>query len=147
MISGDTELPLTLHALDAVEKTTPTPLPPPVAPIVNEGSVESLSPSAPNVITCDALATLTVPVTCVAAAYFALPPWSAATMQDPAAVAVSTPPLAAQGPETIPYATARPEVAVADNVAEPPFQLEGAIAGNEMAWPASMTLQVCVALA
>ena len=98
MISGVTQVPLTLHALEAVEKATPMPLPPPVAPMVNDGSVESLSPSAPKAIACDALATLTVAVTCVAAAYFALPAWSAATMQLPALAAVSFVPLIEQLP-------------------------------------------------
>ena len=35
---------------------------------------------------------------------------------------------------------------MADNVAEPPFQVKDAIGGNEMVWLAAMTLNVCVML-
>src|SRR5215471_11650992 len=50
--SSVTTLPLTLHAVDAVEKTTGLPEPPPVADRVNGGSVASRSGSAPKTIVC-----------------------------------------------------------------------------------------------
>ena len=74
----------------------------------------------------------------------ALPAWSPAITHAPAAVAVTTLPLTAHGPETTAYATPRADVAVADSVAEPPFQTKEPIAGKWMLCGAFVAVTVCV---
>src|SRR4051812_30685425 len=96
--SGVTRFPLTLQAVEVVENVTGWPDAPAVALTANAGSVAILSASVPKVSDCAALLTATVWVTRAAAAYFALPPWSAATVQFPAWVAVSVVPLRLQLP-------------------------------------------------
>ena len=117
MINGVTEFALTLHALDAVEKTTPTPLPPPVAPIVSgSGRNRGLTPIfvseeegrylLDNGGAGGALRLLRLAHTLKGAARVVRQSEIAnlAHLLEDVLVPleVSTPPLAAQGPETIP---------------------------------------------
>ena len=59
-----------------------------------------------------------------------LPPWSAATTQVPAAVALSTLSVTLQEPESTEYVMPSPELALAWSVAEPPSHANELTAGN-----------------